>query len=400
CSLFQATGDYTVRITLISPSKGAMEWCLATVPVISEAWFSAATDADKTSKPATTGAYKLVETVSGSHTTLEKDINYWQTDESLRCYYDKQIFDKITLNVITEPSMRVIALQNGEADLVQNVPAYEVGSFINEDGTAKAGYNAYADENGRMYVFMFNNDNSIFADNKVLRQAVLYGVDFEAVRQAYGNTPTNGSICRDFAPDVASDFNPAWLDEDYYGYDIDKAKSLMAEAGYPDGGFELRLMYQNSTAATAGLTVVQDYLSKLGITVKLTPYDQALFNSYKYDNTQWDMIVDSKATTDYVTTIWQNVFDTNSFENGSACFTHDDQLQKLLETAANIDTTSPEALNDFHYYLKDQAYAIGMFWNYVYYVGQDGISTFSQDGFGNVTAGTVGVTDNYQSVVK
>ncbi len=396
----EATGDYTLRITLISASKGAMEWCLTTVPVISEAWFSAASDSDKTSAPATTGAYKLVETVVGSHTTLEKDTNYWQTDEALRCYYDKQTFDKITLNVITESSIRVIALQSGEADLVQNVPAFEIGSFMNDDGTPKPGYNVYPDENGRMYVFMFNNDNSVFADNKALRQAVLYGTDFEAVRLAYGNTASNGFVCHDFSPDVASDFNDEWLNEDYYDYDFDKAKALMAEAGYPEGGFTIRLMYQNSTAATAGLTVVQNYLSQLGITVQLTPFDQALFNSYKYDNTKWDIIVDSKATTDYVTTVWQNVFDTNSFENGSACFTHDDKLQELLETAAYTDTTSPEALDDFHDYLKDQAYAVGMFWNYIYYVGQEDIVNIYQDGFGNVTPGTVEVSADYQSVNK
>lgn len=396
----EATGDYTVRITLVSSSKGAMEWCLTTVPIISEAWFSTASDADKTSAPATTGAYKLIETVAGSHTTLEKDTNYWQTDTSLASYYDKQTFDKITLNVISEPAMRVIALQNGEADLVQNVPAYEIGSFTNDDGTPKEGYSSYSDENGRMYVIMFNNDNSVFADNPKLRQAVLYGIDFEAVRQAYGNTPTNGSVCHDFSPDIASDFNDDWLNEDYFDYNIDKAKSLMAEAGYPDGGFTVRLMYQNSTTATAGLTVVQDYLSKLGIKVELTPYDQALFNSYKYDDTQWEIIVDSKSTTDYVTTVWQNIFDTNSFENGSACFTHDDKLQELLDTAANTETTSPEALDNFHNYLKEQAYGAGMFWNYVYYVGQDGITNIIQDGFGNVTPSTVDVADDYQSVVN
>ncbi len=399
-SKIEATGDYTVRLTLNSSSKGAMEWCLTTVPVISEAWFSAASDADKATAPATTGAYNLVETVSGSHTTLEKNADYWQTDLSLRSYYDVQTFEKITVNVITEASMRVIALQNGEADLVQNVPAYEIGSFINEDGTNVDGYTSYGDENGRMYVMMFNNDNSVFADNQLLRQAVLYGIDFEAVRQAYGNTATNGSVCHDFSPDVASDYNDSWNSEDYYGYDFDKAKQLMSDAGYPDGGITLRLMYQNSTAATAGLTVVQAYLAELGITVELTPYDQALFNSYKYDDTQWDIIVDSKSTTDYVTTVWQNVFDTNSFDNGSACFTHDDTLQQLLETASNIETTSADAVDAFHEYLKDQAYGVGMFWNYSYYIGQDGITNIIQDGFGNVTPSTVSVADDYQSVVE
>lgn len=394
-----ATGDYTVRITLTSASKGAMEWSLTTVPIISKEWFSAASDADKTSDPATTGAYLLKEFSSGSHTTLERNPDYWQTDESLRSYYDSQYYNTITINVLKESSMRVIALENGEADACQNVPAAEISTFLNDDGTAVDGWSVYPDENGRMNVLMFNNDNSVFADNKELRQAVLYAIDFNSVRLGYGNTPTNGKPCHDFAPNIASDYLDEWDQEDYYDYNLDKAKELMAQAGYPDGGITVSLMYQNSTTATAGLTVLQSYLAEVGITVELNPVDQALFNSYKYDDTKWDMIVDSKATTDFVTTVWQNVFDTNSFANGSACFTHDDQLQALLEAAADAEKSTDDDLRAFHNYLRDQAYAVGMFWNYSYYVAREGL-TMCQDGFGNVTPSTIVPAADFVSVGK
>ncbi|MEW4413332.1 ABC transporter substrate-binding protein [Clostridium sp. AN503] len=394
----KATGNYTLRITLTGSSKGAMEWCLTTVPIVSEAWFSKASDADKTNNPAVTGAYILAENVSGAHTTLKKNEDYWQTDESLRSYYDTQTFDTITINVQKESSMRVIALENGEVDISQNILSSDIAAFMNEDGTPVDGWNVYPDENGRMNVMMFNNDNSVFADNKELRQAVLYAIDFEGVRLGYGNAAFNGSVCHDFSPDVASDYIDSWKEEDYYDYNVEKAKELLAAAGHPDGGFPVKLMYQNSTTATAGLTVLQSYLAEVGIDCELMPVDQALFNSYKYDNTKWDIIVDSKATSDYVTSVWENVFDTRAFQNGSACFTHDDKLQTLLETAANTETTSEAALQEFHDYLKDQAYAVGMFWNYSYYVAQDGITEIPQDGFGNVTASTLGIAEDYVSV--
>lgn len=391
-----ATGDYTLRITLSSASKGAMEWCLTTVPIVSEAWFSAASDADKTSAPATTGAYELVESVAGSHTTLKAYKDYWQTDVSKRAYYDTQTFETIQMNVNKEASMRLIAMENKEADVCQNVAASDIGTFMNEDGTAKEGWNVFANQNGRMNVLMFNNDNSVFADNAALRQAVLYAVDFEAVRLAYGNTAANGSVCTTFGPDCAGFYNPQWKDEDYFGYNVDKAKALLKEAGYPDGGFEITLMYQNSTTATAGLTVFQNYLAQVGITVNLMPADQALFNSYKYDDTKWDIIVDSKGV-DFVTAGWENVFDSRAFENGSACFTHDDKLQELLMAAADINA-GQDAVDEFHYYLKDQAYGIGMFWNYTYYVAHDGITGMEQDGFGNLCVSSIQVADDYASV--
>ena len=393
----EATGDYTLTMKLTSCSKGAMEWCMDSVPIISEAWFSNATDAEKTGSPATTGAYTLVETVAGSHTTLKANPDYWQTDESLRSYYDVQTFDTVTVNVVTESAMRVIALENGETDLAHNVPVSEISTFMNDDGSNKDGWNVYPDENGRLNVLMFNNDNSPFADNKALRQAVLYAIDFAAVYKGYGY---NGQVAHDFSPDIAGDYIKSWNDEDYYDYNVDKAKQLLSEAGYPDGGgLTISLMYQNSSPATAGMTVIQSYLQQIGITVELNPCDQALFNSYKYDDTKWDIIVDSKSTTDYVTAVWENCFDTHSFENGSACFTHDDKLQELLETAAYMDTTSDAALQEFHDYLKEQAYGVGMFWYYTYYVAQDGITEMPQDGFGNVTASTVAISDDYCSVV-
>ena len=389
----EATGDYTLHFTLRSDSMGAMEWVLDTVPIISEAWFSTASDADKTQHPAGTGAYILKETVAGSHTTLVRNDDYWQTDASLRSYYDADTFAQININVARETSMRTIALENKETDGAQNVNAAEVGYFMdNPDWNVQGIYN------GRLNVLMFNNDNSVFANNKALRQAVLYAIDAESVRLGYGYL--YGNAAHDFAPTVSGDFLQKWIDEDYYGYNPEKAKELMAEAGYPNGGFEVTLMYQNSTTATAGLTVLQAYLADIGIKVNLTPCDQALFNSYKYDDTKWDIIVDSKATSDFATAVWENCFDAKAFENGSACFTHDEKLQELLEAAASSATHSEETMDAFHQYLKEMAYGIGMFEYQTFYVFQSGVTEVPQDGFGNISVSALGIADDYQSLAK
>ena len=398
----EVTGDYTLIIHMASTAVGAAKWVLTSVPIINQSWYENASDADKTTNPATTGAYNLVGSVAGSHTTLQKNEDYWQTDESLRSFQDAQTFDTITMNVVTEPAMRVIALQNGEADFVQNVPSNEISSFVGDDGvTALDGWSAYPIWNGRNQVIMFNNDNSAFADNQTLRQAVLYGIDFEAVRRGYGYTESSGSVCHDFAPDAAAGFNEEWTSEDYYGYDPDKAKELLTEAGYENGGgLTLRLLYQNSTSATAGLTVLQANLADLGITVELDPADQSLFNSYKYDDTKWDIIVDSKGGYDSIQADWENCFNTNNFQNGSACFTHDDKLQSLLEAAMNVDTASADTIEAFHDYLTDMAYGAGMMQNRTYYIGQSGITGAVQDSFGNITPNTLQVADDYVSVTE
>lgn len=388
-----ATGDYTLRFTLRSNSMGAMEWVLDTVPIISEAWFSTASDADKTQHPAGTGAYILKETVAGSHTTLVRNDDYWQTDVSLRAYYDTDTFAQIQVNVARESSMRTIALENKETDGAQNVNAAELAFFMDNPE-----WNVQGVFNGRLNVMMFNNDNSIFADNKALRQAVCYAIDNESVLLGYGYL--YGNAAHDFAPTVSGDFLQKWVEEDYYDYNLEKAKELMNEAGYPNGGFEVTLMYQNSTNATAGLTVLQANLADIGIKVNLMPCDQALFNSYKYDDTKWDIIIDSKSTSDFATAVWENCFDTKAFKNGSACFTHDEELQRLLELAASSETHSEETLDAFHQYLKEQAYGIGVFEYKTFYVFQSGITEVFQDGFGNITVSSLGTQDDYKSLAQ
>ncbi|MBQ3705026.1 MAG: ABC transporter substrate-binding protein [Clostridia bacterium] len=389
----EATGEYTLHITLKSDSMGAMEWVMDTVPIVSEAWFSNASDADKTQNPAVTGPYILKETVADSHTTLVRNDDYWQTDESLRAYYDSDTFAVITLNVARESSMRTIALENRETDGAQNVNSAEVAFFMNDPA-----WNVQPVYNGRMNVIMFNNDNSVFADNQALRQACLYAIDADAVRLGYGYL--YGAASKDFSPAVSGDYLEKWKNEDYFDYNLEKAKELMAEAGYPDGGIEVTLMYQNSTNATSGLTVLQNNLADIGVKVNLMPADQALFNSYKYDDTKWDIIVDSKATSDFATAVWENCFDTKAFTNGSACFTHDDELQRLLMEAASSATHSEETLDAFHSYLKEKAYGAGLFEFQTFYVFQSGVTETQQDGFGNMTVTGLTFADDFQTLAK
>ncbi len=392
-----AIDDYNVQIVATNAGAGVMEALLTGVPIISQAWFESASDEEKTGNPATTGTYRITNFITGSTVELEAVPDYWQTDMSLRSYLGMQAIGKIYYKVITENAMRTIGLENKELDAAP-VAATEVYRFQNTDGTAKDGWTVLSNENGRFNVLMFNCDEgSVFA-NKELRQAVLYGIDFEQVRQGYGNTETSGKTMHDFCVPVAGDYNPQWDSEEYYDYNLEKAQQLLAEAGYKPGDLKVRLMNQNSTTTNAGVAVIQAYLSELGIDVEILSYDQALFNAYKFDSTQWDIIVDSKYTTDYVVSAWALCFDNRSFENGTANFVHDSELQALLEDSISIHDAA--SIDAFHYYLKDQAYGIGMFFNYSYFVAQGGITNIGLDGTRNVAMNASTYADDYETVVK
>ncbi len=393
----KAMDDFTVEIVANSAGAGVMETLLTGVPIVSQKWFEGASDSDKTSNPACTGTYKITELVTGSTVVVEAVKDYWQTDKAALSYLGHQPVDKITYKVITEAAMRTIGLENKELDAAP-VTATEVHRFMNDDGSSKDGWTVLANENGRFNVLMFNCDKGSVFENKTLRQAVLYAIDFEQVRLGYGNTASSGSTMHDFCVPVAGDYNKAWDSEDYYSHNVEKAKTLLAEAGYKPGQLKIRLMNQNSTTANAGMAVIQAFLGEIGIEVEILSYDQALFNTYKFDSTQWDIIVDSKYTTDYVVSAWALCFDNKSFENGTANFVHDDMLQTLLEKSLYVHDKG--SIDEFHNYLKEQAYGVGMFYNYAYIVAQSGITEIGLDGTRNIALNASTYVDNYETVVK
>jgi len=292
---------------------------------------------------------------------------------------------------VLESAMSVIGLENHEADIARQIPIVELDTFMTDE------WSIFQNVGGMFYCLYFNNDNSVFANNKALRQAVLYAIDMESVRLAFGNTETSGRICKTFGASTMGDYLDKWDEEDYYEYDVEKAKALMAEAGYPDGGLKLRLIYVKNTAVDSCMAVMQSYLAQIGIELELESYEQAMFDTLKYDNTKWDICIDQKGNQGtFLSVVWNDNFNPKAFENGSACFTHDDKLVELLYTACNAATHTDETVDAFHQYLKEQAYAVGMFMNYEYFVAQPTIQ-MRQDGNGNLTPSCFTVSDDYVS---
>lgn len=388
----RAIDDTHVEIEMAAGNIGDLEFILTFVPIVSKSWYENATDAEITTSPIGTGPYVLNEIVSGSHASFSKNEDFWQTDESLRSVNSQQIYDNVTFKVILESAMNVIALENGEVDLARQIPATDLDTFRNDD------YMIFPNLGSMFYCLMFNNGNSVFANNKALRQAVLYGFDSESVRLAFGNDATSGSVLHTVGAPVYADYNDAWDNEDYYGYNLEKAKELMAEAGYPDGGLTLRLLYVKNTNSDAMVTVFQNYMAELGITLDLLAYDQAMFDTLKYDSTAWDLEFDQKGgNPPYITNVWLGLFDPANYSDGDSCFTHDDTFVDLLYTAVNAETHSAETVEAFHDYLKEQAYLYGVFYNYEFFVAQSGIEIV-QDGNGNCTPTLFKLADDYKSV--
>lgn len=196
------------------------------------------------------GPYRLdpSRTVADDHYTLVPNDNY----------YDKSAakWDEIVMKVISNPSTMLQAVQAGQVDVA-------VGDLSTASAAKSAGVNVYTGIAGTASILFLDRAGSFvkpLGDVRV-RQAINYAIDRSAI--------TTGLV-GDLGTPTSQVHVPDGYDEsyaDYYDYDPEKAKQLLAEAGYPNG-FEFSVVNADPAAGARGkplLQAVAKYLEAVGI---------------------------------------------------------------------------------------------------------------------------------------
>jgi peptide/nickel transport system substrate-binding protein len=207
------------------------------------------------------GPYKLETYQPGSSLTLTANENY---------YGEQPFFTTVILQIVPEPIQRVQLLQQGDVDFSTLLPASEIETLAADPNLKTliipTDLLILIDMNGMIPPF----------DNKLVRQAVSYAAPYEAiVQEVYkGNAQPAGSIIPNGMP--TSDFSAF-----PYTTDLDKAKELLAEAGFPEGDGlpDIKLSYRIGNAQTERIAILmQAQLSNIGMDVTLEPLAYAAFN--------------------------------------------------------------------------------------------------------------------------
>ena len=187
---------------------------LTKLPMLSKAFTEARTNDELTIVANGTGPYKFVEWQRGVHIKIERNDDYWGPAPAIKTVYYR---------TLEEPMTRLSALKAGEIDLALNMyPEYtaEMPKVFSE-----AGYETY---------WIRFDQSGVFAD-KNLRLAANYAVDLDALADSlflgYA-MPCQGQ----FGKDGFFGFNN---EVKGYGYDLEKAKALIAESGYNGEVLEL-----------------------------------------------------------------------------------------------------------------------------------------------------------------
>jgi len=210
-------------------------------------------------KPVGSGPYKFVEWVKDDHITLEANMDYWAGPPKIKT---------VIWRPIPESGTRIAELQAGSADIICDVTPDQAKSI----DTAKS---RLAPVQGlrKMHLAIHNLPGTPLMDKR-FRQAINYGVDVETICQTIlgGYGKRMGSMIH--APNISPRLKP-------YTYDPEKAKSLLAEAGYVPGSYSATLDFgvgrylKGKEVAMA----VADYLTKMGIPTKVRPLDWGSFVS-------------------------------------------------------------------------------------------------------------------------
>ena len=199
-----------------------------------------------------TGPYKFKEWVPGQRFVLEKNLSYTGPHTPT--------VDQVLLRPITEQAASITALLNGEADLISN---------ITDENVARVTGPAYT-ATGRDLTIMFLGMNQAVVPefkNKLVRQAVSYAID----RNAIVNGVLKGRAYPLDAPIGPPQYGYSPNLQPKYDYNPQKARDLLAQAGYPNG-FEVDFVSQTEQypKVVDVSTALVSMLNDVGIQAKLT----------------------------------------------------------------------------------------------------------------------------------
>lgn len=255
---FVVVDEKTFRIDYIRKSKLTLPDLAVPVPIIinSKVAKANATEDDPWAteylhrNPAGGGAYKLLRWEPGEQTVYER-YDGWKNGEL-------PAIKRVIVREVPSASTRRALVERGDVDISLDLPPKDAAELASGGKVKVEG----APIENCIHALGLNVAIKPFDDKRV-RQAIAYAIPYQKIYEAAAyerGVPMHGGAS--FDPETAD-----WPQPFPYDTDVDKAKALLAEAGYPDG-FEvpisINLGLSQWTEPTALL--IQEGLGKVGIT--------------------------------------------------------------------------------------------------------------------------------------
>ena len=269
-----AADDLTLVVTLANncPYFGSLA-AFATLSPVQQATIEANGDAWAVSPETyvSNGSFYVTEWVPGSHIMMSKNPNYWNADAIK--------LDKIKFNLMEDSNAAYSAFQTGEVLLIKDVPTEEIPSL---EGSAEF----HVDPILGTYYLSLNTEKEPF-NNPLVRKALSLAIDREYVA---------GTIMQGTYSAAYNFMGPGWMDaagaqfmdnanggETYissdYEANLEEAKRLLTEAGYPNGEGFPAISYTSNDSGyhKAVAEYLQQAWAELGIDLSVEMVEWASF---------------------------------------------------------------------------------------------------------------------------
>jgi oligopeptide transport system substrate-binding protein len=276
--------DYTLQIELVNSYSGFLNLLAQTYCAVYPKEALDKYGIEMRIKCVGTGPFFLKEAKEGNYAILSRNDHYWDKDEFGN---NLPYLDAIKVSFIKEKKTELLEFKKGNLDMIFRLPLEMISDVVGELEEAQAGGNpefkmqVMAAAQSNYYAFL--HQSNLFKNKKV-RQAFNYAIDREGLvnhtMQGEGQIAQYGMVPPCFANYDAKKIKG-------YNFDVDKARKLMAEAGYPNGkGFPEVTLELNSGGSrnTQIAEVVQKMLQEnIGVNVKMSviPFAQYMDN---YEN--------------------------------------------------------------------------------------------------------------------
>ena len=259
----EAVDDMTVELSLSQPDA-ALPSKLADRAGMLVSPEALSAEADLNLAPVGAGPFRASDYVPGQRLDLDRYEDYWDSDSVL--------LESAVITFFGDDDTRLNALRAGEVDMAQLSPA--------QVEAAESDPNLTVRNDADLGVTHIALNNAIPPmDDPLVRQAINHAINREGIRDAifFGQ----GQIAWQVFPPGYYAHAPEV--EEIYPYDPERARELLAEAGYPDG-FDLDFPTNTQSIRVAASEAIQSQLAQVGINLSIEPIEgPELLDRFYYD---------------------------------------------------------------------------------------------------------------------
>lgn len=326
-SKVEASDANTVVITLKQPNANLL-WTLTGRPGLvfdKDAQYDAKTEA------LGSGPYTVAKFVENDSITLKANDKYWGKNKAKT--------PNVIVRYFADDNAAVNALKSGDVQVLAPITENLAEPFKNDT----ANYTVKAGDGTDKYVMAFNNAAGKTTADKRIRQAIRYAINHDELIASRGGAdkPLGGPI---------PSLDPGYEDlTGLYPFDQDKAKELLAEAGYStDHPLQLTLTYANTYGTEIG-DQLRSQLKEVGIDLKVNVVEFSTWLQDVYTNKDYDIsLVDHNESHDFYQ--WSDPTYYYGYDNkdvqklyaeGVAATTDEERDEKFAEAAKLVSEDAP-----------------------------------------------------------